>query len=83
MVMHRILVGGCLLVLLQGCYRENVSQEWYAQGTFPETVTNLGDINSVDDDYNSALPVFGQVAPLVFSSKRGGRSDFNFVCEWL
>ncbi|WP_338876233.1 hypothetical protein WBJ53_11330 [Spirosoma sp. SC4-14] len=83
MSINRILFGIFLLMSLAGCFREHVSQEWYSRGTFPETITNLGDVNSVDDDYNSALPFFGEVMPLVFSSKRGGRSDFNFVWEWL
>lgn len=55
----------------------------HSQGEFPETVTNLGAINSVDDDYNSAASTFASVIPLLFSSKRGGRSDFNFVKESL
>ncbi|GAB3786433.1 hypothetical protein GCM10028818_49830 [Spirosoma horti] len=55
----------------------------YSQGVFPETVTNLGAINSIDDDYNSTAPAFGTVMPLLFSSKRGGRTDFNFVKESL
>lgn len=57
--------------------------EKYNQGSFPATVTNLGDINSVDDDYNSTAPTFASVIPLLFSSKRGGRTDFNFVKESL
>lgn len=55
----------------------------YDEVAFPETVENLGDINSPDDDYNSALTSVGDVASLVFSSKRGGRNDFNFVRELL
>ncbi|SOD98391.1 TolB family protein [Spirosoma fluviale] len=72
---------GCLCLLVMSC--EKLRPMQYSQGTFPDVVTNLGDINSVDDDYNSAIPAFGSVMPLLFSSKRGGRSDFNFVKESL
>jgi hypothetical protein len=77
----RILIGGYLVLSLVGCNPPYSNK--YSQGTFPETVTNLGTINSTDDDYNSDVPSFGTVMPLVFSSKRGGRSDFNFVKESL
>jgi hypothetical protein len=55
----------------------------YSEGTFPDKVTNLGAINSPDDDYNSMGHSLGNVMALMFSSKRGGRSDFNFVNESL
>lgn len=76
-----LLCIGCLCLVVIGCDKRQPVQ--YNQGTFPELVTNLGDINSVDDDYNSTAPSFGNVMPLLFSSKRGGRSDFNFVRETL
>lgn len=72
---------GCLCLAVVGCDKQQPMQ--YSQGTFPNVVMNLGDINSVDDDYNSTIPAFGNVMPLLFSSKRGGRSDFNFVRESL
>ncbi|GAB3805626.1 hypothetical protein GCM10028819_39230 [Spirosoma humi] len=78
---NRLLLVCGLLVLMGSCGPFHLGE--YSQGVFPETVTNLGAINSVDDDYNSTAPAFGTVIPLLFSSKRGGRSDFNFVKESL
>jgi len=77
--MNRIMVACSLLMGLVSCDIIHFGE--HSQGEFPKTVTNLGDINSVDDDYNSTAPTFGTVLPLLFSSKRGGRSDFNFVKE--
>lgn len=77
-----LLLSICVAIGLLACERNNsLSGYRFDRGTFPETVTNLGDVNSVEDDYNSTVPAFGDVMPLVFSSKRGGRSDFNFVRE--
>lgn len=72
---------GCLCLIAMSC--DKLQQMQYSQGTFPNVVTNLGDINSIGDDYNSAVPAYGAVMPLLFSSKRGGRADFNFVKESL
>ncbi|GAA4470052.1 hypothetical protein GCM10023189_58060 [Nibrella saemangeumensis] len=47
----------------------------------PESPLNLSDINSPDDDFNSEAPSYGEIIPLVFSSKRGGKSHFDFVKE--
>jgi hypothetical protein len=66
---------------LLGC--EILGLNDYQRGTFPEEVVNLGNINSADDDYNSTAPSYGDVVPLVFSSKRGGRDNFDFVQETL
>ncbi len=79
--MSRVLSVGCLLLLMVSC--DIFHPEKYSQGNFPATVTNLSDINSVDDDYNSTSPSLGSVIPLLFSSKRGGRRDFNFVQQSL
>lgn len=78
-----ILIASGLWLTLIGCNQFKPEPYEYNQAAFPETVTNLGDINSADDDYNSTVPSFGQVMPLLFSSKRGGRPDFNFVQESL
>jgi hypothetical protein len=43
----------------------------FPQGTFPDTVVNLADINSEYDDYNLTLyQLYGNL-PIVFSSNRG------------
>ena len=74
-----LLIG--LLTIPTGCgYLESNK---YSQGTFPETPVNLSEINSVDDDYNSNIQTVGGVLALTFSSKRGGRTDFDFVNESL
>lgn len=75
--MKRFLISLFLLLVMIGC--GIFEYDKYTQGVFPDTVVNLGDINSADDDYNSTSHVVGNVIALVFSSKRGGRSDFNLV----
>ena len=81
--MKRLLALSSLFLALLSCHREPNNLVGYDQVIFPETVMNLGSINSSDDDYNSALTSVGDITSLVFSSKRGGRSDFNFVRETL
>jgi hypothetical protein len=52
----------------------------YPQGTFPDTVINIADINSPYDDYNIALYQIGQTLPIIFSSNRkssGGQFDLE------
>jgi hypothetical protein len=52
----------------------------FTQGTFPDSVINLNDINSVYDDYNLDIPqIYGNL-PIVFSSNRnssGGQFDLE------
>lgn len=80
--MKAILYGSFLVttLMLTGCEPSSRGYK-YNEGTFPETPLNLGVINSPDDDYNSTVPTYGEVLPLIFSSKRGGRTDFDFVKE--
>lgn len=52
----------------------------YTQGTFPDTVINLSDINSSYDDYNLDIHQLYGNLPLVFSSNRnssGGQFDLE------
>jgi WD40-like Beta Propeller Repeat. len=52
----------------------------YPQGTFPDTVINIADINSAYDDYNIALYQIGETLPIIFSSNRkssGGQFDLE------
>ena len=52
----------------------------YPQGTFPDTVINIADINSAYDDYNLALYQLGDNLPVIFSSNRksaGGQFDLE------
>ena len=72
-----ILIG---LLTVTSC---DLFEHSYSEGKFPEEVVNLGDINSAYDDYNSTTHVIGNVIALVFSAKRDGRSDFDFVRESL
>lgn len=78
--MKRVLLSVCLLSVVCSC---NIFEPGYKEGAFPGTPINLTDINSPDDDYNSTAKVVGDVIALVFSSKRGGRGDFNFIHEAL
>ncbi len=51
----------------------------YKSGIFPDSVINLGYINSIYDDYNSSLYQLNGYTSLVFSSNRettGGKFDF-------
>jgi hypothetical protein len=60
-------------------------------GTFPDTVINMADINSVFNDYNTALNQYSGNSPIIFSSNRkssGGQFDleqagFSFVFDQL
>ncbi|WP_128544185.1 TolB family protein [Larkinella soli] len=81
--MKPLFLFGYLMVLLglTSCERWGLSGYKYNQGSFPDRPVNLGEINSADDDYNSDIPFYGEVVPLIFSSKRGNRSDFNLVSE--
>ncbi|HLL97049.1 MAG TPA: hypothetical protein VK404_18900 [Spirosoma sp.] len=79
--MKRLFILCALLPLTIGCGL--IEPDRYTQGTFPETPVNLGDINSVDDDYNSTSHSIGNVMALVFSSKNRGRTDFNFIHKSL
>ncbi len=78
--MNRLLILICLVTAVCSC---SLFEPGYKEGAFPETPINLADVNSADDDYNSTSKVAGDVMALVFSSKRGGRSDFNFIHEAL
>jgi hypothetical protein len=52
----------------------------YPKGTFPDTLTNISDINSAYDDYNLALYQIGETLPIIFSSNRkstGGQFDLE------
>jgi hypothetical protein len=52
----------------------------FPNGTFPDTVVNIADINSVYDDYNIALYQLDNNLPLIFSSNRkssGGQFDLE------
>ncbi|MGA0555270.1 TolB family protein [Larkinella sp. VNQ87] len=71
-----------LLLVLAGCELTPRGYQ-YDEGTLPDKPLNLADVNSPDDDYNSDVPSFGEVTPLIFSSKRGGKSQFDFVNETL
>ncbi|UFH54617.1 TolB family protein [Spirosoma sp. KNUC1025] len=77
--MKRLFAFICLFVVA-GC---NLFEPTYSEGSFPTTVVNLGEVNSAYDDYNSTSHVVGGVMALVFSSKRGGRTDFDFIHESL
>ncbi len=74
-----------ILLLLQGCPSNPFHPvPSYGSATFPETPVNLGDINSIYDDYNSASTVSGNEFPLCFSSNRNSQGrDFNIIFKVL
>ena len=52
----------------------------FPKGTFPDTVLNLAAINSIYDDYNTALYELKGNSPIIFSSNRkssGGQFDLE------
>lgn len=52
----------------------------YPKGIFPDSVINITDINSVYDDYNTALYQLSETMPIIFSSNRkssGGQFDLE------
>ena len=52
----------------------------FPQGTFPDSIINLSDINSAYDDYNLDIHVLSASNPLVFSSNRGSSGgQFDLV----
>ena len=76
-----VLVFSILLIsiCLTGC-KKNEDPINFPQGTFPDTVVNMADINSAYDDYNLALYQLCGNAPIVFSSNRkssGGQFDLE------
>ncbi len=78
---HIVLVFSILsiTVFLIGCTPiENPIK--FPQGTFPDSVINMADINSAYDDYNMALPTLYGYSPIIFSSNRrssGGQFDLE------
>lgn len=68
-------------ILLVLCLTACGGESYHIQlGTFPNTPTNMGDINSEYDDYNSSSPIVGETGPLCFSSKRGSFGhDFDLT----
>lgn len=65
------------LFMASGCLKtENPVK--YPTGTFPDTILNLADLNTVYDDYNLGIYNLSANIPLVFSSNRrshGGQFD--------
>jgi|OpeIllAssembly_1097287.scaffolds.fasta_scaffold199352_1 hypothetical protein len=52
--------------------------------TFPVTAVNLGEINSIYDDFNSASPFNGNVSPLCFSTNRASEgANFDIIYKLL
>jgi hypothetical protein len=73
------------ILIISGCNKpENPIK--FPMGTFPDSVYNLAGLNSVNDDYNSALHVVGSSVPIIFSSNRGssgGQFDFVQATLWF
>jgi hypothetical protein len=71
---------GLLIYGLTSCKKtENPIK--FSKGTFPDSIINQSDINSVYDDYNLDIYVLSASNPLVFSSNRsssGGQFDLVY-----
>ncbi|MGC1392336.1 MAG: hypothetical protein WA816_14975 [Bacteroidales bacterium] len=68
-----------LSICFNGC-KKTPNPIKYPQGTFPDTVINIIDINSAYDDYNIALYQLNNTLPIIFSSNRkssGGQFDLE------
>ncbi|MEN8249702.1 MAG: hypothetical protein ABFS32_12275 [Bacteroidota bacterium] len=73
----RILFIFLITLGINGC--DKVRNKSY-NATFPPYPTNLTEINSEYDDYNSTSPVAGETVPLCFSSTRkSGGENFDLV----
>ena len=69
-----------IALFLKSCYPKYN----YDVGTFPDTPVNMGNINSVYDDYNSSSPTIGRAGPLCFSSNRSSNGkNFNIIYKLL
>lgn len=66
------------LIFFPGCSKKSDNPVKFPSGIFPDTVINMGRINSPYDDYNLALYMLTGTSPVVFSSNRnsaGGQFD--------
>jgi hypothetical protein len=68
---YTFLIGTVVTIsfALTNCIK-NPDSDNFPQGTFPDTVLNLNDINSVYDDYNTSATTLDGYLILVYSSKR-------------
>lgn len=79
-------VSGCVLlffffnsVIFTGCKKSDNPIK-YKYGTFPDTVINIADLNSIYDDYNVGIYQLGDNLPFIFSSNRGSNGgQFDLV----
>jgi hypothetical protein len=68
-----------ILIFIAGCAK-NENSSIIANGTFPDTVVNMENINSEYDDYNLSLYRLTGNSPIIFSSNRksaGGQFDLE------
>jgi hypothetical protein len=71
-----------LLFLFTACDKTPKSKNYNQKARFPDTVVNLGDFNSMYDDYNSILPETHFGKALIFSSNRKTEgNDFDLIYE--
>lgn len=78
-IIIKVIFSVFLTMLLSTCGKHE-NPIIYEEGTFPDTVVNLKDMNSVYDDYNVTFYEISGNIPLVFSSNRGsGGGQFDLV----
>ncbi|HEX2969222.1 MAG TPA: hypothetical protein VHO46_08945 [Bacteroidales bacterium] len=65
---------------ITGCSKKNDNPVKYSSGFFPDTVINMGSINSQYDDYNLDLYQLSGSGPVIFSSNRNSSGNqFDLV----
>lgn len=78
LVKASIIIPTVIMIALSGCVKKNEPPA-YDQGTFPDAIFPLANLNSEYDDYNTGIYLLQGYMPLVFSSNRlssGGQFDF-------
>ena len=83
-----VLIFICGIILHPGCKKSD-KPVLFAEGSFPDTVLNMSDINSQYDDFNVDCYELSGNSPFIFSSNRkssGGQFDleqgeFSFVFD--
>ena len=78
----KFIIGLLMSTLLLSC--PDIFPLKHYEATFPGIPVDMGDINSVYDDYNSASPVYGTSTPLCFSTNRKSLGqNFDIIYKLL
>ncbi len=78
-----VIISLTVLLIIWGCPNGSGKQKYY-QAWFPENATNLAEINSQYDDFNSVLPETHFGKQLIFSSnRRSAGENFDIIGDNL